>query len=123
MAAFPATQKYEWRGLQQSRKSVVERYEMERGIAKQRRIASDTVVSMELTMHFDTLAAAVAFERTWFDVTINAGQDYFDFTDPVGNVVVQARCVGGLLGPLMPKTRTFSRSTRTMMIEFTRSAL
>jgi hypothetical protein len=122
MPAMPTGTKYEWQPLSLARKSVVERNEMERGLAKQRRTNSDTVVSVELVLHFDSKAEAAAFE-TWFDVTIKGGQDYFDFVHPITGATVLARVVGGELGGLTPMTRTFARSKRSMRIEWTQAAL
>lgn len=121
MAAFP-TVKYAWQGLSEDPKPVVERVEMERGLAKQRRINSDTVVTESLDIYFDTLAEAAAFE-TWFFVTIKGGQDYFDFTSLRSGGTVQARVVGGKLGALKTINRNFTRSMRTIVIEWTVATL
>ncbi len=120
MAAFP-TVKYDWRELGESVDPVVAREAMERGMPKQRRINSDARVEVALTIYFDTLAEAAAFE-TWFFSTINAGQDYFDFTPPRGGATVQARVVGGQLGPLQYQQRTLEASKRSLRIEYLRAA-
>lgn len=118
MATLPSNSRYEWRGLQLARKSTVERVEMDRGVPKQRRISTGAMVQIELVLHFNSKAEALFFEDTWFDVTINGGQDYFDFTHPISGLTVQARVVGGELGPLIPMSRNFGYSKRAMRIEW-----
>lgn len=121
MAAFPTTVAYDWRDLSSSPESVVLRQPMERGRPKQRRTNSDVRIELELTVHFDTKAQALAFED-WYYVDINAGQDSFDFTNPWTGALVVARVVGGQLGPLMASNRTLDASKRTLKIEYWRSA-
>ena len=121
MAAFPAWVKYDWRGLGETPDSVVERTQMERGIPKQLRIASDARVEVPITLHFDSKAEIAAFE-TWFYDDISAGQDWFDWVHPRTGATVQARVVGGELGPLKYLRRTLDMATRTMKVEYWRSA-
>lgn len=120
MAAFPDV-RYDWTDLQLAPEAVVERSEVERGIPKQRRIASDARVEVDITVRHDTKTEALAFED-WFYTTINAGQDWFDLTHPVTGAVVQARVVGGQLGPLKFEQRTLQASYRTLKIEYWRAA-
>lgn len=120
MAAFPSTQKFGWRDMGFDPEAAVERGAMERGIPKQRRISSDVRVELDLTLYFDTSAEITTFE-TFFFTTINAGQDFFDFTLPLYGGVVQARVVGGKLGPLSFQSRTLGLATRTLKIEYWRS--
>ena len=122
MAALPGYVKYEWKALAITPQTALVRSEMERGIPKQRRTTSDVMETMTLVMHFDSEADATSFE-TWFYTTINAGADWFDITHPRTGVTTEVRCVGGNLGPLRPLTRTFSRSSREMVVEYVRSAL
>lgn len=119
MAAFP-TVKYDWRELSETVDPVVAREPMERGLPKQRRVNSDARVELALTVHFDTLAEAEAFE-TWFFTTIKGGQDFFDFTPPRGGATVQARVVGGQLGPLQFSQKTLQASRRSLRVEYLRS--
>ena len=120
MAAFPDV-KYDWRDLGEDPEPVVERTQMERGVPKQRRINSDVRVEVPITVHFDSKAEAADFE-TWFFTTINAGQDWFDLTHPRTGAVVQARVVGGKLGPLSYLNPTLEASKRTLKVEYWRSA-
>lgn len=120
MAAFP-TVKYEWRDLAEDVEPVVERTAMERGVPKQRRVHTDARVELPITVHFDTKAEAAAFE-TWFFDTIDAGQDWFDFTHPRTGSVVNARVVDGKLGPLSYLNKSLEASKRSLKIEYWRSA-
>lgn len=118
MAAFPNV-KYDWQDLSLAPESVVERSEMERGIPKQRRVASDARVEVQLTVHHDTKAQAAAFEAWFFD-DIDAGQAWFDWTHPLTGTMVQARVVNGQLGPLKFVQRTLEASSRSLKIEYWR---
>lgn len=119
-AAFP-TVKYSWRDLQEQPDSVVERAPMERGMPKQRRTNSDARVEVPITVFFDTKAEAAAFED-WFYTDINGGADYFSMVQPRTGATVTARVVGGRLGPLQFQQRTLEASSRTIIIEYLRSA-
>ena len=120
MAAFPTGLRLEWRDIGDAPESVVERQAMERGVPKQRRMASDVRVEMAITIHFDTAAEIDAFE-TWFYTTINAGQDFFDMPHPRTGATLQARIVGGELGQLQYLRRTLDKAKRTIKVEFWRS--
>lgn len=121
MASFPPYVDYGWQDLTETPDTVVERTEMDRGIPKQRRTASDARVEVQLTVHFKTKAQAAAFE-SWFYDDINAGQDFFDWVHPRLGTVVQARVVGGELGALSFSQRTLEGSSRSLKIEYWRSA-
>lgn len=121
MAAFPSTVKYDWRDLSETAETIVEAAKMERGIPKQRRIASDARVELGITVHFDTRTEAASFDDFFFD-TVNAGQDFFDFTHPRSGAVVQARFVNGEMGTLKFKQPTREMSSRSFKLEYWRSA-
>lgn len=121
MAAFPTGMRYDWRDLSEAPEAVVERQPMERGIPKQRRIASDARVEVAITLHFDTTAEITDFE-TWFYTTVNAGQDFFDWVHPRTGATLQARVVGGELGPLQYMRRTLDKAKRSLKLEYWRSA-
>lgn len=122
MAAFPSTVKFAFKDLAEDQAAVVARTEMDRGVPKQRRMQADAMVQQPITMYFDTKAEAAAFE-TWFNVTINAGQDWFDWVDVRTGVTLQARVVKGQLGALRAITRDYTRSQRDMTIEWVRQLL
>lgn len=88
---------------------------------KQRRINSDALVTVALTVYFDSKAEAQSF-LTWFNSTIHAGQDFFDFTDPLTGSTVQGRIPEGKLGPLMYQQATLEASKRSFKVEFLRAA-
>lgn len=121
MAAFPGYVKLGWRDMQESPEPVVARAEMERGIPKQRRIASDARVELPVVMHFDSQADMASFDAWFFD-TINAGADFFDFTHPRTLATIQARFVGGQLGPLNYLNPALTKATRPATLEYWRSA-
>ena len=124
MPAFPAYVKVGWTDSAEAPRPVVERSEMERGVAKQRRVAADTVVTVPVTLYFDSAADADAFE-TWFysAAGANGGAAWFDFTLPRSGTVVQTRVVGGDLGALKPSNRTWAMSKRQVRLEYVRAAL
>lgn len=121
MAAWPSNLKYDWRDMSEAPDTVVERAPMERGIPKQRRTNSDARVELSLTLHFDSSAEVDSFE-TWFYSTIHAGQDFFDFTHPRTGAALQARIVGGQLGPLSFLQRTLGYAKRSVKLEYWRTA-
>lgn len=121
MAAFFSPIRYDWRDLTETPDSIVERSDMERGVPKQRRIASDARVQVQLTLHFDSAAQLADFEE-WFYTTIRAGQDFFDWTHPRTGAVLQARIVNGELGTLSYLGPTLGWAKRTIRLEYWRSA-
>lgn len=120
MATWPTGMRYDWRDFSETPEPVVERSEMERGVPKQRRIASDARVEVQLTLHFDTKAEIADFE-TWFYTTIKAGQDFFDWPHPRTGATVQARVVGGELGQLTYLRGPLDKAKRSLKIEYWRS--
>lgn len=119
MATFPTYVKLGWRDHAEKPTPVVMRSEMERGIARQRRTAADSVVTVPVTAYFDTAADALAFE-SWFFGDALAGADWFDFTLPRTGTVTLARVVGGDIGPLKPATKNWAFSERTFQLEYIR---
>jgi len=122
MATFPSYVRVGWKDSGEQSTPVVVRSEMERGIAKQRRIAADTVVTVPLTLYFNTAADAAAFE-TWVYTVIAGGASWFDFTSPRTGGTVSARIVGGDIGQLTPSTATWARSQRSLKLEYVRATL
>lgn len=101
---------------------VVIRSEMERGVPKQRRIAADALVTVPISVIFYSKQQAADFED-WFYTAIGGGADFFEWTEPRTGVVVDARIVGGELGPLMPLRENYTMSRRSMTLEYLRSTL
>lgn len=121
MPAFPTGVKIDWRDFGESPESVVDRAEMERGVPKQRRNASDALVELTVTAHFDTAAEEAAF-TAWFFDDIAAGAAWFDWVHPRTGAVLQARFKGGELGPLRVLQKTMQACTRTFKLEYVRPA-
>lgn len=121
MATWPA---YALIGFPQAEEpgTALMRSEMERGVAKQRRVAADVTVTQEITAYFNTKQRAEDWE-TWFYTTINAGTDYFDWTDLRTGTTRQVRIKEGKPGGLKPATVNWAYSQRTMTLEWQRSAL
>lgn len=121
MAAFPAYVKIIWPDTLEQATPVVARSDVERGIARQRRIAADSVVSVSLNLLFEVKERYAEFEDWFYSATgANAGAGWFDLTHPRTGATVQARVVGGQLGQLrrlgermlaMPITIEYVRST------------
>lgn len=121
MATLPAYVKLGWANSGEERAPIVARTEMDRGVPKQRRIAADALVTVDVTLYFDSAADAASFE-TWVDASISGGADWFAMTTPRGHAV-SARFVGGKLGKLVPANRTWAYSMRQTQVEFLRATL
>lgn len=123
MATFPSYVQIALGSTSEDRAPVVLRTEMERGVPKQRRMASDTMVTVPVTLMFKSKQNSDDFE-TWFDTQINSGADWFSWIDPRSGTVRQARFVGGKLGALIPVHGTWRipRCQRTATFEYLRSA-
>jgi len=119
MATFPSYVKLGWKDSAESHKPIVERSEMDRGIPKQRRTQADVLVTVPVTLFFDSLANAADFE-TWFYAN---GMGWFDFTLPRTGTVVEARIVGGDIGSLVPLRGNWARSQRQAKLEYMRQSL
>ena len=99
--------------------SVVARSEMERGVARHRRTAADTLVQLTVQLGFDSAASVAEFE-SWFYADALAGAAWFDFTHPRTGAVVQARVLGGDLGELSPLADGYRVAQRTVVLEYIR---
>lgn len=118
MAAFPPDLKILF-DTSEAPAPVVIRSEMERGVPKQRRTAADALVTVPISVIFFTKQQAADFE-TWFSGEINAGVDFFDWTDPRTGALREARIVGGQLGELIPLRESYNMSRRSMTLEYVR---
>ena len=125
MATFPTSVKCAMGAYEEDRAPVVLRSDMERSVPKQRRMASDAMTTVKVTLQFVSVAHNDAFE-VWFDSQIGSGTDWFNWTHPRTGTVVQARIVGGVLGPLKPVHGTWrvglQRCRRDATFEYLRSA-
>lgn len=98
---------------------MILRSEVERGLAKHRRMAADSLVEVPVTAYFQTAADAESF-LGWFFGDINAGADWFSFTLPRTGAAVQARVKGGDIGELKPAMKTWAWSERSFVLEYVR---
>ena len=121
MATFPAYVGIAWADTAEQPASVVMRSEMERSVPKQRRMASDTLVTVPVTLYFRTQDNAADFEA-WVYTQIGGGADWFTWTNPRTSVAVQARIVGGNIGALKPGSRAWTFAERSLQLEYMRSA-
>ena len=125
MATFPADIPYVLGSATEEVASAVMRSDMERGVPKQRRMASDVMAKVKVTMQFKDIAHHAAFE-SWYYTQINAGADYFTWQHPRTGATVQARIVGGTLGTLTPIHGTwrpgFQRCRRDATFEYLKAA-
>lgn len=101
MATFPTYACVLWPDGDETPDPIVVRSAMDRGVAKQRRTQTDTMISKTISVLFRSVADAESF-KDWFyaEDGANAGAGWFDFTIPRTGVVVQARVIGGELGAL-----------------------
>lgn len=79
---------------EQRGKGGLVRSQMESGPAKQRRVATRTMVTRSVRLRIDTKANYLAFVE-WFKTDLAMGADWFTFTDPVDGVIKLGRFVGG----------------------------
>lgn len=123
MPAFPSWVQIVPRDAGELLASVVVRSDMERGVAKQRRIAADAIATIAITAIFTSAQRAEDFVD-WFYDDIAAGAATFDFVHPRTGATVQGRIVGGDIGELRPLgTVAGSRWSRSFSIEYVRSTL
>ena len=124
MATFPSDVQCVLGTYSEDRAPVVLRSDMERGLPKQRRMASDTLVAVQVTLQFKDAAHNDAFEA-WFDSQAGSGANFFTWVHPRTGTTVQARIVGGKLGPLAPLHGTWragrQRCRRDATFEYLRS--
>lgn len=124
-ATFPTDVPCVMGSYSEDRDSAVLRSEMERGVPKQRRLSSDVMVQVKVTLQFRDQAHAQTFE-TWFDSQIAAGTDWFTWKHPRTGLDVLARIVGGTLGQLSPVHGTWrtgrQRCRRDATFEYLKQA-
>lgn len=118
MATLPSYVCIEQGGWSEAASPSVERTEMERGPAKQKRLNTNRQPKVTATFVFRSAADAIAFED-WYDYTILA-IGWFGMTHPLRGTTVQARFVGGDIGELVPRGRGFGASSRTVTLEYLR---
>ena len=96
----------------------VERTEMERGPAKQRRINSRVEQQIQATLTFDGKQAAADFEDWYFNTINRIG--YFDIEHPRTGQTISACFRGGDIGELTTLTPGFEVTQRHVVLEYMR---
>lgn len=94
MSAFPSYAKIRISPFSEKRESALLRSDMESGPPKQARVKSRVLVERPVAILLESRANYDAF-ITWFSDTLHEGADWFSWTDPITNVVKDARFVGG----------------------------
>lgn len=117
MAALPDYVGVKWLGLGETPAPIVSRTEMDKGIAKQRRIASDVVMRVSVNLHFRTATDSSNFED-WFYSEINGGADWFDWKNVRTGQIVSARIVDGDIGTLRPGSNSWMFAERSAVFEY-----
>jgi hypothetical protein len=94
MPAFPAYLKLMREGFGKEPESIVNRTPMDDGMVKQAKAKARALVGRPVKYAADTKADYQNWE-TFFNTTVNAGADWFDWTDPLDGAVKLARIVQG----------------------------
>lgn len=94
MAAFPSYAKILLAGFKEEPDYGVLRTDMDGGIAKQRPRWTTKIVTRDVTIHVETVARKNDFDL-WMDLDLNRGAGWFDWVDPLDQVLKQARIVSG----------------------------
>lgn len=119
MAAFPSYVIVKLDGFSQADSAVVERSDMEKGVAKVRRIQSDPVVTASCTLYFRSAADVERFRQWFYSRTgAAAGAAWFDWVDPRTRATRQCRMVPSSMGPLTPLRGRFARASQTAAFEY-----
>lgn len=90
MATFPTYANILYSGYQKNRESSLMRTDMESGPPKQARVKSNTMEVHTVKIYLASKANFQSFE-SWYENDISDGASWFDFTDPVSGLTVQAR--------------------------------
>lgn len=119
MAAFPSYARLIIQGAGSQAAPIVARTDMERGVPRTRRIASDPLVTISASILFLSAADANAFEA-WFYSPAGgaAGAAWFDWLDPRTRTTRSVRLVAGSMGPLVPLAGSFAVSQQTCALEY-----
>ena len=118
MAEFPSYARVLFDDYSEDFDPSVERTEMERGVPKQRTLNTHVMMNVNATLFFRGKADAAAFESWYFNDIKRIG--WFNMTHPRTKQRIVARFVGGKIGTLVPVSRNFAFSKRTLVIEYLR---
>lgn len=95
MASWPTYARILRAGYQEHPDWGVLRTDMDGGIAKQRARYSLPIVTRTATVFVKTTADRRSFDA-WLKSDLSGGVNWFDYTDPVDQVIKQARIVGSV---------------------------
>lgn len=101
MATWPSYATILHDGYGERRPTALSRTDMESGPPKQARTKARVMVAIAVNALFAAAADYAAFLE-WFDTDIDAGADWFDWTDPRTGTVRSVRIEGGQLGDAIP---------------------
>lgn len=115
MATLPASAKILFDGFTEQRESALMRTEMESGPPRQTKVRSRVMVRRSVSILFSSKADYQSF-MTWYANDINEGASWFDMTDPVSGLTINARFVNGGLAA-SPVNNGLTRWTVKTQIE------
>ena len=119
MAALPSYVRIKLAGASEQPSPIVARSEMERGVPRTRRTATDPLITLSATLMFRTAADEAAF-RAWYYSPAGggAGAAWFDWIDPRTNTVRSARFVASSMGALVPLKGRYEICEQACAIEY-----
>jgi hypothetical protein len=119
MPAFPSYARLVVSGANVDAAPVVARSNMERGVPRTRRIASDPLMTVGGTILFLKYEDAESFEDWYYSAAGgNAGAGWLDWTDPRTRVARSVRIAS--LGALVAEADRFSICQRACTLEYVR---
>ena len=93
-ATLPSYARLMFNEYQQKRESAILRTEMESGPPKQAKVRSRVMLTRSVKIVIESLDNFKLFE-TWFKDDLDYGALFFNMTDPVTKLTIEARFVGG----------------------------
>lgn len=90
MATFPTYAKILYKDYSQKKESALLRTEMDSGPPKQAKIKSKVMLVRNVKIYLSSKSDFQSFE-VWYDTTLSQGSAWFDFTDPVSGLTIEAR--------------------------------
>ncbi|KRG47339.1 hypothetical protein ARC20_03140 [Stenotrophomonas panacihumi] len=118
MAQWPTNAKLMITGYGEKFDPSVERTEMERGVPKERKLNSQVLQKITVSVLFATPEAAEAFEDWYFDEIDRIG--WFTVVHPRTGATVTARFEGGDIGSLSSQSPGFFFAKRDVTLEYLR---
>lgn len=118
MSNWPAYARVMMSGFGETFDPSIRRTEMERGMAKQSIINTHVIQEIEVSVIFETKAAAAAFEDWYFNDIKRIG--FFNIRHPRTNQLLSARIKSADIGTLTPVRTGFGLTQRTLTLEYLR---